>query len=101
MFPIPPMMVIYPADREARYGLFYKRLHGNVYRVALHSASHIYLMEFAVMLDPLMRLRSISASKALQIINDYALAFFEQELWGKTSPLYPTRLAIAGTPRNR
>ena len=85
--PSQPMMVVYPADREARYDLLYKRLNGSVYRVALHGASHIHVMEFAVMLDPLLRLRSIRASKALQIINDYALAFFDQELQGKRSLL--------------
>jgi hypothetical protein len=44
-------------------------------------------MEFAIMLDPLLRLRAPRASKVLEIINAYALAFFDQELLGRISPL--------------
>ena len=85
--PSQPMMVVYPADREARYDLLYKRLNGTVYRVSLHRASHTHMMEFAIMLDPLLRLRATRASNVLEIINAYALAFFDQELLGRTSPL--------------
>ena len=85
--PSQPMMVVYPAEREARYDLLYKRLNGTVYRVSLHRASHTHMMEFAIMLDPLLRLRATRASNVLEIINAYALAFFDQELLGRTSPL--------------
>jgi predicted dienelactone hydrolase len=85
--PSQPMMVVYPAEREARYDLLYKRLDGTVYRVSLHRASHTHIMEFAIMLDPLLRLRAPRASKVLEIINAYALAFFDQELLGRISPL--------------
>jgi predicted dienelactone hydrolase len=85
--PSQPMMVFYPAGNDALYDLFYGRLHGRAYRVSLQQASHFHFMEFAIMLNPTLQFRSIRPSRALQIINDYALAFFDKELRGKTSPL--------------
>jgi hypothetical protein len=85
--PSQPMMVFYPAGNDARYDLFYKRLHGKVYRVSLRQASHFHFMEFAIMLDTKLRFRTIRPSRALQIINDYALTLFDKELRGSTSPL--------------
>ncbi len=73
--------------KEQRYRLFYDRLQGPVYRVALHRASHEHFMEIALVTNPLGRLESLDAYLALEIVNDYTLAFLDQHVRGVPSSL--------------
>lgn len=85
--PTQPMLVFYPIEKEQRYRLFYDRLQGPVYRVALHRASHEHFMEIALVTNPLGRLESLDAYLALEIVNDYTLAFLDQHVRGAPSSL--------------
>jgi poly(3-hydroxybutyrate) depolymerase len=85
--PTQPIMVMYPAGRRPRYDLFYSHLPGTVYRVGIQRTVHAHFFEFGLAANPLLKLRLLDAGRSLSIINDYALAFFNQYLTGKSSTL--------------
>lgn len=85
--PTQPMLVLYPIEKRERYAMFYDRLRGPVYRVALLEATHQHLMEISLATHPLTSIDGIEAFRAHEIINAYTLAFLDQYVRGRRSQL--------------